>query len=112
MQIFPYMKDAEKHNYFLNLQIEDKSGFLDSHRIPLTIAKGLLTDYDVVRPFFRPQGGLKSKQRILQSSVPNAPAYYMETEPFFISSWGTTDFKARSTKKRMREVSILKKTSF
>ena len=108
MQIVPEMKANTGGNTMLNLQIEETSGFLDSHRIPLLVAQGLMVYYEGVRPYFIKPEGLSKVKRYMQSENMNAAPYYVDTEPFFVNSWGSIDFKARNSKElRLGMVSIL-----
>ena len=108
MQIVPEMKANTGGNTMLNLQIEETSGFLDSHRIPLLVAQGLMVYYEGVRPYFIKPEGLSKVKRYMQSENMYAAPYYVDTEPFFVNSWGSIDFKARNSKElRLGMVSIL-----
>ena len=108
MQIVPEMKANTGGNTMLNLQIEETSGFLDSHRIPLLVAQGLMVYYEGVRPYFIKPEGLSKVKRYIQSENMYVAPYYVDTEPFFVNSWGSIDFKARNSRElRLGMVSIL-----
>ena len=108
MQIVPEMKANTGGNTMLKLQIEETSGFLDSHRIPLLVAQGLMVYYEGVRPYLIKPEGLSKVKRYMQSENMYVAPYYVDTEPFFVNSWGSIDFKARNSKElRLGMVSIL-----
>ena len=109
MQIVPEMKANPDGNTMLKLQIEETwSGFLDTHRIPLLVAQGLMVYYEGVRPYFIKPEGLSKVKRYIQSENMYVAPYYVDTEPFFVNSWGSIDFKARNSRElRLGMVSIL-----
>ena len=106
LQMVPQIQHNRSSNSsdLLVLQIEDEAGYLDSFRIPHIVGEAMLIYFEAVRPYFIKPEGIDQKKRFMQSPSQGIPPYYVMTEPFFVNSWGKTQFKVRNIRNRIEQV--------
>ena len=106
LQMVPQIQHNRSSNSsdLLVLQIEDEAGYLGSFRIPHIVGEAMLIYFEAVRPYFIKPECIDQKIRFMQSPSQGKPPCYVMTEPFFVNSWETTQFKVRDVRNRIEQV--------